>query len=268
MDEALAALSAPGLIWVAILVLIGACLQGAGGIGFNIFAAPLVALLRPDLVPGAMLVLALLLGLMGLVREFGSIDWPGLGYALAGRLPASIATGWVMTVLPARLLILGFALLILLAVGMSLRGWHVAPKPRNLALAGALSGLMGTLTSSGAAPMAIVYQNVTGPRLRATVSAFFFIGAVVSLGALTGFGKFNLHQGLLGLVLLPPLAAGFALSRRLRSLLDGGRMRPFLLGLSALAAVLLIVQNFSPESASPRFSRPPTVERAVRVAAP
>ena len=231
--------------WVAMLVLTGACLQGAGGIGFNIFAAPLVALLRPDLLPGAMLVPALMLGLMGMVREFSSIDWPGLGYALLGRLPASIATGWLMTVLPARLLILMFATLILLAVLLSVRGWRVGPTPVNLAVAGAVSGLMGTITSSGAPPMAIVYQNVGGPRLRATISAFFFVGAAASLAALAGFGKFDERQALLGLVLLPPLAAGFFLSRRLRLWLDGPRMRPFLLGLSAFAAVLLIVKDFT-----------------------
>jgi uncharacterized membrane protein YfcA len=245
VSELVSALQSPGMAWVALLVLAGACLQGAGGIGFNMFAAPLVALLRPDLVPGPMLVLALLLGLMGMLREYRSIDWPGLGYALLGRLPASVATGWLITVLPHKLLVLAFAFMILAAVAMSLRGWHVAASPTNLAIAGAASGLMGTITSSGAPPMAIVYQNVSGPQLRATISAFFFIGAAVSLAALAAFGKFDLHQGAAGLALLPPLAAGFALSRSLRKLLDGKRMRPFLLGLSAFAALLLILQNFT-----------------------
>ena len=39
----------------ALAVMAGALIQATGGIGFAMFAAPIVALLRPDLVPGTMI---------------------------------------------------------------------------------------------------------------------------------------------------------------------------------------------------------------------
>ena len=55
-------------------------------------------------------------------------------------------------------------------------------------LAGATSGVLGTATSIGGPPMALVWQRSTGARLRGTMSGFFLIGSVMSIGvlALTG----------------------------------------------------------------------------------
>jgi hypothetical protein len=91
----------------------GASLQGAGGIGFGMFVAPLVAILHPELVPGPVLVLAAILAFMSMLREFGAMDFAVLGYSLAGRIPASIAGGMTVAMLPVRALSIVFALLIL-----------------------------------------------------------------------------------------------------------------------------------------------------------
>ena len=46
-----------------------------------------------------------------------------------------------------------FSVSILLAVAMSLLGWRVAASTASLAVAGAASGFMGTITSAGAPPL-------------------------------------------------------------------------------------------------------------------
>ena len=226
--------------WIALVVMIGACLQGAGGIGFGMFVGPVLAIGHPDLVPGPVLLLAGLLSTMSAAREFRSIDLPVLGYSLAGRLPASIAGGMLFALLPLRAMSVVFALLILGGVALSLRGWHVLASPKNLVLAGALSGFMGTITSVGAPPMAIAYQDFSPPKLRATIGAFFVAGAVGSLAVLQAVGRFGAREALLGVSLVPPMLMGFAVSNLIVPHIDRARTRTALLAMSGIAAIALL----------------------------
>lgn len=233
-------LSVPDYSWIAVVVLIGACLQGAGGIGFGMFVGPVLAIGHPDLVPGPVLLLSSLLSTMSVAREFRSIDFPALGYSLAGRIPASFAGGALFALLPMRPMSIVFALLILCAVALSLRGWHVHARPQNLVFAGAVSGFMGTITSVGAPPMAIAYQDFAPSQLRATIGAFFVVGALGSLAVLRIFGRFGLREAALGLSLVPPMLLGFAISNLILPHLDRVKTRIALLSMSALAAVALL----------------------------
>ena len=44
---------------------------------------------------------------------------------------------------------------------------------------------MGSITSIGGPPMALVYQHRTGPELRATLALFFVFGSSLSILLLT-----------------------------------------------------------------------------------
>lgn len=226
--------------WIALVVVVGACLQGAGGIGFGMFVGPVLAIGHPDLVPGPVLLLAGLLSTLSVAREFRSIDFPSLGYSLAGRLPASVAGGMVFALLPVRAMSIVFALVILGAVGLSLRGWRIRARPQNLIFAGAVSGFMGTITSVGAPPMAIVYQDFAPSRLRATIGAFFVAGAVGSLVVLQAVGRFGAREALVGLSLVPPMLIGFACSNLILPRIDRHKTRIALLAMSAIAALALL----------------------------
>ena len=204
------------------------------------FVGPVLAIGRPDLVPGPVLFLAGLLSTMSAAREFRSIDFPVLGYSLAGRLPASIAGGMLLALLPVRAMSIVFALLILGAVGPSLRGWRVRASPKNLVFAGALSGFMGTITSVGAPPMAIAYQDFPPPKLRATIGAFFVAGAVGSLAVLQIVGRFGAREALLGISLVPPMMAGFVVSNLIVPHIDRHKTRTALLAMSGIAAIALL----------------------------
>ena len=241
MTDVLAPLLAADHLGIAFVVLVGACLQGAGGIGFGMFVGPVLAIIRPDLVPGPVLLLSALLSLMSALREFRAIDFPVLGYSLAGRLPASVAGGALFALLPVRAMSVVFALLILAAVGMSLRGWRVRADRSNLVLAGAVSGFMGTITSVGAPPMAIVYQDFAPAKLRATIGAFFVAGAVGSMAVLASIGRFGASEVQLGLSMTIPMVVGFALSNMIVKRIDRRQTRLALLALSGIAALALLV---------------------------
>jgi len=72
---------------------------------------------------------------------------------------------------------------------------------------------MGTLTSVGGPPIALVYPNASGPTLRSTLSAFFAIGATISIGVLSVAGRFGVKELLWGIAMFPLLALGFYASR-------------------------------------------------------
>jgi len=230
-------------LFCALAVLAGACVQGASGIGFALFAAPIVALRLPELVPGPMIVLGGAVSLLAALREYRQIDVRTTGLALAGRLPGSIVAGLAVGLLPRTAFAAVFAALILAAVALSLVGWRVRANAPALLTAGFASGFMGTLTSVGTPPMAIVLQHAEPARLRATVGGFLVIGALISVGVLAAAGRFGVHDLELSLGLLAPLAAGFAASSLLIRRLDPRRVRQAALAICALSAIALLVRH-------------------------
>ena len=226
------------------MVLVGACLQGAGGLGFAMFCAPLAALLFPELVPGPLLALACPLSLLAAWRESEAIDWGGVGWSLTGRGVGTVAAAGCLAVLSADVLSVLFALLVLAAVGLSLCGWQVRPSRASHVVAGAASGLMGTITSAGAPPLAIAMQGMAPPRLRATLGCIFFLGAALSLAALAAVGRMHLDGLGLALLLAPWMIAGFAISGPLARRLAPAQLRHFLLGLASLGAIAILAQTW------------------------
>jgi uncharacterized membrane protein YfcA len=227
----------------AVAVMVGALIQSTGGIGFAMFAAPIVAIVRPDMVPGPMILMGGAVSLLICLREFRSIDMRGAAFAVGGRIPGSIVAGLVIGLLPRTTFGIFFALLILAAVALSVSGWRVRATPASLAIAGFGSGVMGTMTSVGAPPMGIVMQNMSPATLRATLGAFLVVSSAVSITVLSQVGRFGWHELQLGLLLVVPMALGFWISIPLVRHVNGQRMRRLVLGLTAVSASVLLVQN-------------------------
>lgn len=233
--------------WTIAIVAVtaGACAQGAIGFGLGLLAAPILAILDPDLVPGPLLLAASALTVMVAIRERGQLDLQGVKWAVIGRIPGSAVGALAVATLPHDALLVVFAVLVLAAVALSVGGWRVEPAPTTLFAAGATSGLMGSITSIGGPPMAIVYQHRSGPELRATLALYFVFGSLLSVGLLTAVGEMGLSDVGAGLLLMPPVVGGFVASRSLARWLDSGLLRPVLLAFSACAAVLVLVLEFA-----------------------
>ncbi|WP_458765367.1 sulfite exporter TauE/SafE family protein [Cupriavidus basilensis] len=224
------------------LILCGACLQGVGGIGFSMVSAPVAVLFFPQLAPGPLLAMGGLVSLLGAIREFRAIAWRTAGNALAGRAAGTLVAVAAMTQLPAEVLALVFALSILAAVALSLLGWRVQASGLNMAVAGAASGFMGTVTSAGAPPFAIVMQHLPPPQLRATIGCILCAGAAFSLAMLAAAGRFGLVDLWLSLSLSPMLLIGFAVSNRLKNRFSAKAVRKLLLALCTAGAIGVLVK--------------------------
>jgi uncharacterized membrane protein YfcA len=221
----------------------GSVLQGAVGFGFALVAAPVLFLVDPLLVPGPIILSALVLTCLSAYRDRHAIDYSGIGWGMVGRVPGTLAGAAVLSLIPAEDMAAPLGGLVLVAVAMSASGIRFAPGPRTMVVAGLLSGFMGTSSSIGGPPIAMVYQHGPGDQLRGTLGAFFVIGGLMSLPALWWFGRFGWTELWLGGVLIPGTVAGFALSNRFTPLIDRGYTRPAVLAVATAAGVGVIAQQ-------------------------
>jgi uncharacterized membrane protein YfcA len=228
---------------IAVAILFASCLQASIGFGMGMLAAPVVALVDPALIPGTLIMLAALLTLLVVIRERTAIDVSGTGWALIGRVPGTIAGALLLTAIPERALAILIAAVVLSGVALTSFGWIPTPRRRNLVLAGATSGVLGTATSIGGPPMALVWQRNSGAQLRGTMSGFFLIGSLMSIVMLTLTGAVDAHTLRTFAVLIPAAIAGYGLSRFANRLLNPRRQRWTAISVSAAGAAVLVAQQ-------------------------
>jgi uncharacterized membrane protein YfcA len=226
-------------------VAIGACIQGTLGFGLGLIAAPVLALVDKDLIPGPLLLIGVATTTTVFLRERGSVDWRGMKWAIVGRVAGTGIGAWAVVAFSKDALIVALSLSVILGVVMSVAGWNFRPTTTSLIGAGTLSGIMGTLTSIGGPPMALVYQKESAQRLRSTLAGFFLIGATLSVASLFAGGEFGWHEFRLGLALIPGLVLGLGTSRKMARFLDNRYTRPAVLGFSALSSLTLLIQIFA-----------------------
>ncbi len=244
-DPTLAAFSLRGDIWavfpaILLLIYVGAVVQGAVGLGMGLVAAPPLALFAPEMVPGPLLFLGVLVSMLAARREFAAMDRRFVVLGSLVRVPAALLAAMTVAFLPPQQFAAVFGALVLTAILLSVSGWRVVPRQRTLLAAAFASGYMGTVTAIGGPPLAIVFQHLPGPRVRATLSGFFSLGGGFSIFALACFGQFGWEQLMLALAALPALALGFLTSSRLLGTVDRGFLRTALLTTAALSAAMLI----------------------------
>ena len=229
----------------SLTVFIGATLQGSVGFGMGLFASPILILIDERFVPAPILLSTWVLTTFLILREHHAIDVRGLRWAVLGRVAGTVVAGTVLALLPRDRMSLAFGALVLLGVAMSVSGLRLRPRRSVLVGAGAMSAIMGTIASIGGPPMALVYQDAEGARLRATMSSFFWIGTVMSLVALRLVGRFGEDEIRLTLLMLPSVIVGLLTSRWTSALVDRGYTRRAVLSLAAAAGLAVIVQQLS-----------------------
>jgi uncharacterized protein len=228
------------IVLAGLVVAFGALVQGTVGFGLALVAAPLLALLDPAFVPVPMLLLATAQALLMLRRERDETDWAGVGWAMLGRLPGIALGVFAVVVLPPRWFGVVVAATVLVCGGLSLVRWRPRPTPPALLLAGVLSGAGGTASAIGGPPVALLYQDERGPRVRATMGAYFAVGSLLSIVGLAVAGEVRADALRTAAVLLPFMVAGFVLSTPARRFLDRGWTRPAVLAVAIGGALALL----------------------------
>jgi uncharacterized membrane protein YfcA len=214
--------------------------QGAVGFGLALVAAPLLAIVDPALVPVPLLLVTGAHAVLTLVRERAETDWAGVAWALLGRLPGIALGVLAVATLPPRAFQAFVAAAVLACAVLSMVAWRPRPRPTTLLGAGLVSGVSGTAASIDGPPVALLYQDQPGARVRATMAAYFTAGTVLSLAGLLVGGQVGGEHVVAAGWLLPFMAGGFLLSGPARRLLDRGWVRPAVLAVSIAGAVFLL----------------------------
>jgi uncharacterized protein len=228
---------------VIVVVAVGAAVQGTVGFGANLLVVPVVAVVEPAALPVVPMLLVVPLAVAMVRREPHGVDRRAVGWLMLGRLPGTLIGTWVVARVAVDTISVLCGVGVLVAVVASLLTTTVRVTPATTVTAGLASGALGTATSIGGPPVALLYQHHEGPVLRATLAAMFALGTVLSLGALAVAGVVDGWHVWLALALSPGTAAGIAGSGWLARRADSGWLRPAVLAFAAVTAIVAIARG-------------------------
>ena len=225
---------------LAVAVAAGAVIQGSIGFGYALLAVPAMALVLPWAVPVTPLLLALPMTVLMGAREWRSIDTNGFVLITAGRLVGTVAGVALLVLAPKGWLSALTGLLIVAAALGSFLSPGFEVNDRTRIAGGLASGVVGTVAALGGTPLALVYQDRSGPELRSTLAVSFVVGILMSLAGLWLAGKVEARHAVLALELLPCLLVGLWASRWVVERLDERWLRPAVLAFATFAGVAIV----------------------------
>jgi len=230
-----------------VLALVGSSVQGTMGFGLGMLTAPLFTMIDHAFVPVSMMLAVVPLTFGVAIRDRAHIDTKGFGWAILGRFPGVflgiVALRAVSEDGLAYAVAGTVALAVVVSVVTSRRGQVVPTNAATMSSAGFASGFMGTVTSIGGPPMALVYKDGDPRTVRATVAAFFSVGVVITVAGFVISGEIGRHELALTAVILPGVLAGLPVSARIGDKLSPDVMRPLILAMCALSALLLFLET-------------------------
>ena len=228
-----------------LIVMSGIILQTWVGIGFGLLAAPLLYLIDPAYVPVPALILGFSLSLLLVINQRKQLCWRRVLPAIAARFPGCWCGALLLVVAPSYLLSIMFGCVLLVAVLLSLYTCKISINPATLSIGGFFSGLIGTVTSVGGPPIALIYQSVDRVTARNELAAFFLIGTPVSILFLALQGRVDMSSLLLSLKMLPGVLLGFGVARLCDNRISTSSTKPVLLLISSASAIMILYKGIS-----------------------
>jgi uncharacterized membrane protein YfcA len=225
---------------VCALVCAAAWLQASVGMGFGLLVTPALGLVDPALLPVTPLATALVVSGLMFLGDRPSSDIRSISWALAGRVPGTIIGVIAVTSLSRRALSIAAGIAVLVGVVLGSGRFHIRRGRRAELLAGSASGVLGTISSTGAPPIALLYRDDGAGALRANVGGLLLVGTAVSLAGLAGAGAVETRQVEAAFALAPFAAGGVLLTRVVRLRLDGQHLRRAV-SIAASASALALI---------------------------
>ena len=222
------------------VIFVGSYVQSSIGFGLAIIAAPVLFFIDPLYVPAPITISAFTLSLANAAKHWHSISFEGLKFAIIGRIPGTVAGGLLLFWIGQEQLALWLGISVIAAVLLSLSNVVLKPTPSALLSAGFLSGFMGTSTSIGGPPMALLYQHEENDFIRANMAAFFCVSCLMSLIMLAIVGEFGMEHVLTSLPLMPATLLGYWVAMKTLHRISHQNLRYFSLLICAIAGSVAI----------------------------
>lgn len=232
------------MVAVLTILLVASLFQSAVGFGASLIAMPVVVQIEPDLVPGSMVLATVALNVLVMIRDRSSVELPALSTAGLGAIGGSAIGLAIVSQVSEKALQVLVALCVLAMVILVATVHATPPRSlRNLLAAGTASGFASTTAGIGGPPIALLFADAEGSRIRGSLATFFVFSAAPTLFALRLAGRFDDGRILAGVALMPAAIVGYLLGRPLTRVVDRGIARPAILTVSGASAVVLLVRS-------------------------
>lgn len=228
----------------SLIVFVAALSQACTGFGFSILATPLLLfLLPPQTTIQINIILSIVISLYLVPGTRGDIDRSLLRHLMAGSMPGALLGVWVFVQLDTGTLKLAVGWLILLLTALLMLRLRINQSRARDHVAGSLSGLFTTSLGMPGVPL-LLYLAGTGidkAVLRSTTLAYFLFIYPVALAMQLAVGQISTTIWGTALMLLPALALGVFVGKRLFHRINQARFRQLtMLILLATALYLLL----------------------------
>jgi uncharacterized membrane protein YfcA len=226
-----------------VVILLGAIVQAATGLGAGLLIVPFLALINVEFVPGPVIFASLVLSSLMAYRGRNNISTQQLSVIFIGLVAGMGAGAIILSTVALDRIGIVFGICILGAVLISGFVKNFQFTPAHKLFAGTLAGFMGTTAAIGAPILALLFQFEDGKVIRATLGLIYFISSVLMLLFLHLVGHFDYADVILGIYLIPGFVLGYLIAGKLAQFVDRGFARPAVLVISAISASVLIIKN-------------------------
>ncbi len=216
-------------------------LQGAAGYGFGLVAVPLLLIVDVNFVPAPLILASLFVMLQVAARNRFALEGHTIWPVLAGLLLGAPLGAYLLTLLNNDAFVYLVAVAVGIGLAVSMLGLAVGVNSVSQALAGVLASVFGTATGLGGAPLALLYQNDHGARIRAVLSTSFLFGSLMSFASLWWIGRVSPQTFTLTAYLLPGVFIGSYIGGFLAPHLDKGFSRAAILGITGVSLCYLLI---------------------------
>lgn len=222
---------------------LGAMVQGSTGIGFTLVAGPAIIAVDPAFAPGPFLLVAQLVSLRHIAAERELADRVALRHALYG-LPVGLAAAiLVLEVVNERVLAVLIGSLTALAATALLIGYQPTRTRRTEILGGLGSSFSGVAAGLPGPPLAIAFNDMRPPTMRASTAMFVINVAVFGMLSLLATGNYGWTELRLTAWLVPGAILGLIAARWVRPVIDRTWFRPTVLVLALLGGMALVLRQ-------------------------
>ncbi len=226
------------------LLFVGAYIQGIVGFGIGIFCASIFAVFVPQMVPGPMILLSIILATIMLFRGRHDVNVHFIKWPILGSILGILCAGWIVSLVSKAQFDIIFGVLLLFLVGISFHNYHFTGKVASIT-AGYLSGLMGTITAIGGPPMGLLMKESEPSIIRANLAFFFLTSSIIAIITLIIINALGRQEFYLATISAPGMLIGYALSQKVKLFQKQEVVSKAILFVSLFCAVYVVIRGLS-----------------------
>lgn len=231
------------LILCSIVMFVAATIQCTIGMGGALIAAPIIAVVLPELLPAPLILNGAVMTTLVAMRERARIQWKTLPTLLPSAILGIILGSALLTFLTGNHYVFLIGLLLIVTASMSYQGLQIKVNTKNSVVAGGLCGFMHSTVSLPGPPIILLFQNERSNIFRPTVAAYLTITSIISLASLYAIGRLGTRELQLAIMILPGTLLGYVCSRFFIGNFQTNKIKSLVIFFASISGLLLIIKS-------------------------